>query len=507
MEQIKVVSAAQMAQAEAQSVSDGANGAEYMKAAGRALFHLIEETIEQKELDKRVVLLIGKGNNGGDAYTAGTILLKEKYDVRIYHLFDDKEVSELNLYHKKKCIKHGAEIIQITSADELVFHPTELVIDGLVGTGFSGKLEGLYAEVIRKVNQSHVVVLSIDIPAGVNGDNGRVEGEAIHASVTGYLGQPKIGFFINQGFDRVGALHQLDFGLDRSYVDSMESMAYLVDHHTFAYELPKYKRTRHKYEAGYVLAFAGSPSMPGAASLSTLAALRAGAGIVRLYTPKNTHLYHLAPEVIHSEWMTDNFASLNSELSRAKSLYIGPGLGREIEARKLLDYILQNFAKPIVLDADAIFHLRDRDLSQFDHPLVLTPHRKECMYLLGIEQKIEDLKLFAQIQEYVEKNRVVLVLKGAPTVIFRPHEKPSIVVSGDPAMATAGSGDVLTGVIAALLAQGIEPYMASALGTTIHGLSGEIASGEKTVFSVIASDLIEYLHEAIFHLLGPSHNT
>lgn len=498
MEEIKVITALQMAEVEAKSIREGANADGYMKAAGRALAEVVEEYILDHELSKRLVLLIGKGNNGGDAYTLGEILVRAKYAVRAYALFPDSEVSELNRAHKKKFMKQGGEIVSILSAQEIVLHENELVIDGLLGTGFQGKAGGIIADAIAHVNKHPCLVISIDIPSGLNGSTGEVASFAMKADLTIYLGQPKLGFFVGEGYDYIGHLSGVEFGLDKSEMDPIDPKALLIDNHSIKSLLPTVKRTRHKYEAGYVLGFAGTREMPGAAVLSTLACLRGGAGIVRLFTPEGTMIPGLAAEVIHAHWDQEQ---IKSELKRTKSLFLGPGMGRNEASKEMLFWVLKQATQPCVIDADALMLLKGVDLSIYQQPLILTPHRKECFELTGIDSIGQGEEWIRKMRAYVDQNRVILVLKGAPTWVFRPQMPPSIMTHGSPAMATAGSGDVLTGILAALLAQGMDPMQAALLGIGLHGIAGEMAAIEKTVYSVIASDLIDYLHEAFFQLI------
>lgn len=502
MDTIKVVTAREMARLEAISIKEGMNSADYMNQAGRGIAEWIESLIVEHDLDRQVVLLVGKGNNGGDAFRAGRILLKEKYRVRAYVMHSESEGSELNIYHRKKFIKHGGEVCPIASVEDLEIFPNELIVDGLLGTGFNGECKGLLREVIEYVNAKKVPVLSIDIPSGLSGDTGLLGKTSICSSYTAYLGQPKLGFFINEGYSVVGYLKSIDFGLEDHYVDAMQTEAFLVEKSALISLLPPIHKTRHKYQAGYVIGITGSKKMPGAAMLSSLATLRGGAGMVRVYTPEDGGHYLLAAEVIHDRW---NKEAIIQEMHRAKSLYIGPGMGRDEEAKKLVFDMLKVSKIPMVIDADALYHIAQCDLSEYKQPMILTPHRRECLHLLGLNKDIKDQELMKAIREYVSHNRSILILKGAPTFIFRPDQPPFIILCGDPGMATAGSGDVLTGILAALLAQGLNMEQAALLGVALHGTAGEQAAEDKTSYSIIASDLIDYLHEAFTHLTKYPH--
>lgn len=497
MKLIKVVTSSEMARVEAKSLHEGGDAAEYMRKAGIQLASALEHYIAEKQLKNPILLLCGRGNNGGDAYCMGEILAKAKYQVKAYALFEDDKVSELNLLYKKRCIKAGIEVVSLADIGQFQMGDGDIIVDGLLGTGFHGEIEGLMAGVIEKVNERKNPVFAIDIPSGLNGNDGSIAKLAMQASLTVSLGQPKMGLFINKGFDYVGEVSHVDFGMDLKFVEEMEIAAELLDSTSLREDFPKRRRSCHKYEAGYVLGFSGSPHMPGAAILSTLAAMRSGAGIVRLYSAKGTFCPSLAPEVIHCHWDLHHLDSIKEEMKRARSIYMGPGMGKGEDERQLVHFVLREAKCPIILDADALSLLEYADLKSAARPVIMTPHRKEALRLMGVPQgNLDDRELFIRIHNFVNYHRVIFLLKGAPTFIFRPQHAPIISVRGSPGMATAGSGDVLTGILAALLAAGQDPLIAACFGTNFHGISGEIAAAEKTAMSMIASDMITALPDA-----------
>lgn len=425
-------------------------------------------------------VLVGKGNNGGDALMAASVLRDMGCKVRAYMLYPLEECSPLC---KKMTARFGkAEPFKAAELKE------GYILAGLVGTGFKGKAEGLLAEAITAANQSGLPIFAIDIPAGLNASTGRVEGVAINAFQTLSLGLPKGGFFEPDGWNHLGRLINLDFGLEPKYLQQAKCDAHLLLDSALHALLPPKKRTRHKYEAGYVLAVAGSPTMPGAALLSCLAALRSGAGIVRLFHSEELALS--GPyEVIQEPFSMKRLAE---EAKRAKALLIGPGLGRTPEKEKEIKEVLATIQLPTVIDADALYFLcPDWRLP----PAILTPHVGEMQRLLGKEVSAQ------AVQDYVDKLQVTLVLKGAPSRIFHPGKKNLVIARGDPGMATAGSGDVLTGVLAALLAQGLTPYDAATLGVWLHAVAGERAARVKTSRGMIASDIIDHLADAYKEIL------
>ncbi|MCI5051562.1 MAG: NAD(P)H-hydrate dehydratase [Simkaniaceae bacterium] len=486
----KVVTASEMARVEKKSIEAGASSEQYMLDASKGIANLIDAYIDTNNLAREVLLVVGKGNNGGDAFTAGEFLLELGYLVKAYPLFPKEQCSELCSKHWAGFTESGGEILEeLTSWGSVV-------IDGLLGTGFEGLVEGKIAEVIRQVNTFEQKRIAIDIPSGVNGNTGEVKGEAIRADLTIYLGLPKWGCFNQQGFEYIGELQGADFGLESNEFDY--SALYPLTKEV-AKLLPIVKRTRHKYEAGYVVSLAGSPGMAGAAILSSLAALRTGAGIVRLFHPEGMEgeLTQAPLELIKSHYAFGDTREIEAEMRRASALVIGPGIGRSEIVKNMIFQVLEKRAQPVIIDADGLFHLQGADLTFLGGQAILTPHRGEMSKLVdGAENLLEATCDFAKRQN------VTVVLKGAPTWIVQPNEKPIVMVRGCPGMATAGSGDVLSGIIGALLAQGLSANNAALLGTYLHGISGEIAVGEKTNYGLIASDMIEKIPCAIKSLQG-----
>lgn len=446
-----------------------------MECAGKGIAKAL-----QKYLDGRpVYLFVGKGNNGGDALVAGRYLLKQGIQVRGFHLFPWKECSPLCQKNADLFKKAGGKLERFYEGAKF----EGIILAALVGTGFTGKAEGLLAEAIHAANQSGSPIVALDAPSGLNCTTGAVETVAIKADRTFTIGLPKIGFFIGKGWDHVGRIEVIDIGLP---VKEAKAVAHLFEPPVL---LPPMIRSRHKYQAGYVLAVAGSPGMPGAAMLATLSALRTGAGIVRLFHPKGMEpeLACAPYELIRECWNPKRF---KEEMKRARALLIGPAMGKK--SGVLLKQLLSLVNLPSVIDADALYLLAKHPEWKIPKDAILTPHHEEMKRLLGGKAPTLDA-----CQRYADKNKTTLVLKGAPTIIFHPKEIPIISMRGDPGMATAGTGDVLTGVIAGLLAQGLKPREAAVLGAFLHGLSGELCAFEKSSYGLIASDLIEKLPEAI----------
>lgn len=490
MKGLPVVTADEMKRLESEAFASGESEEEYMLGAGSGIASVILKRLITPACGGTVYLLTGKGNNGGDAFVVGEILKKKGYYVTAYALYPMEECSELSKKMAAKFIKAGGKIVEVKAI------PTfgeGIIVDGLVGTGFKGAAKGMLAEVITAANESDLPIFAVDIPSGLNATTGEVESVAIRAHATVSLGLPKIGFYINQGWDHVGKLVHVDFGLPHRFIDKCKAEAFLLDEETIGESLPKIERSRHKYESGYVIAVAGSLSMPGAAIMSCLAALKAGAGILRLFYPEDmiNELTSAPYELIKEGWDLKDDTRISEESKRAKALLIGPGMGRTKEAQAAIKMVLARTILPTVLDADALWFLAQDNEMHLPKKTVLTPHHGEMQRILDADPTIENCS------DYVLARNVTLVLKGAPTMIFHPEEEPIIVARGDPGMAKAGTGDVLTGIITGLLAQGLEPFQAAVLGVYLHAIAGEIAAESETSYGILATDLIYCLPEAI----------
>jgi NAD(P)H-hydrate epimerase len=391
---------------------------------------------------KAVTLLAGTGNNGCYAYAAGLELMAKKVKVRAVAI--EGALSPLNRKFRELFKKRGGKFT-----------------DAMEGTLLDG-LQGEETPLIQQANQSGLPIIAIDIPSG-----------EIVATETIALGLPKIGLFIGDGWEHVGKLSIADIGLD---AEQARPVAYLPQ----PLPLPKILRTRHKYQTGYVVGFSGSKEFTGAPMMAGLAALRGGAGMVRIF-----HFDEIGPpplELISSEW---NEKAWKEALKKAKAVFVGPGLGSDERTEIWCQKQLKNIKVPLVVDADAL-------LPNISYPkeAILTPHAGEAKRLLQAEPTWENISRFCA------RRKLIFILKGAPTFIFAPKMKPLIIARGDPGMAKAGSGDVLTGLIAAMLAQGCKPLAAAILGTTLHAMAGEIAAKRKTSYAMIATDLIKSLPAA-----------
>lgn len=501
---MKVVTAQQMAYLESLAYRDGASESEFMEEAGAGIALVVHDYVEFHNIDRYVLLLCGKGNNAGDAYVAGCHLLELGYEVHALQLVPIPECSPLCQGNHHRFVTTGGMVRQAKSAEEIAFPTHGIIVDGIFGTGFKGKVREPFDSIINLANQSKLPIISVDIPSGLNGTTGLIEGACIKASETGFLGLPKAGFFLRDAWNVVGKLRYVDFGLPSDYIDDFNPEIVMIDDEMVKPLLPEVKRNQHKYERGLVVGLAGSPGMPGAAVLSTWSALSAGAGIVRLLHPDGmqAELAASPDEIIKVSYKPEDYDQIVKELNKAAACYVGPGLGRSEQTIKLLKNVLPLIMVPCVIDADALTLLSENDFT-LPEKTILTPHHGEMQRLLGKkEHVILDTDFLKECTEYANRKKVTLVLKGGPTFIIEEGSPYYVNSSGDPGMATAGSGDVLTGMLAALLAQKLSPLDASRLGVYLHGLAGEHAAQELTSYCMIASDIIHHFPDAyMFKLL------
>ncbi|MBI3236608.1 MAG: NAD(P)H-hydrate epimerase, partial [Chlamydiales bacterium] len=323
---MKIVTSDEMEKIESFAYSKGESEIGFMEAAGKQVANQVEQFIDRNGLEPSIFLLVGKGNNGGDAYAAGKELLQKGFSVVAYPIAEEGVCSPLCKQMRCSFQLQGGKIEE----DSREPFPLEgVIVDGLVGTGFRGAAEGNLAVMIRKANASELPIISIDIPSGVCGNTGKVATVAIDASMTIYLGLPKIGCLIGDGWNHTGEFIYAYFGLKPEYIDRAKPFAYLINLDSLSPLMPKMKRNRHKYQAGYVLGVAGSYEMPGAALLSGIAALKAGAGVSRLFHPKGMEeMLNFSPyELIKEGWDFVRFKRIEEEMQRAGAFFIGPGLG------------------------------------------------------------------------------------------------------------------------------------------------------------------------------------
>lgn len=472
-------------------MAQGRTAEDLMNRAAHEIVLRIEHGFKEVAIAKEVFILAGKGNNGGDGYTVGISLLKKGFVVTALDLFPEQKKSDL-------CAKKKSEFEKAGGRFATQIPHRGVIVDAIFGSGFQGTvtMPTHIQEVIKQVNAQRLPVLSIDVPSGLDAATGHAT-VAIQAKITIAIEFPKIGFFLRQGINHVGQMLLAPIGLE-----SQKKAEFVCLEHADAVQyVPRIIRDRHKYEAGHVVGIAGSSGMVGAAIMASTAAIKSGAGIVHL-----VHDAAISAEFGGCPWEIVRIPTSQDALQRPKeliakcsSVFIGPGAGTSPLMEALWDVYTH---KPLVIDADG---LQLYDKKRHDAPptnAILTPHRGEMAKLLHKPTPKEMTEEFiAEVKQFSTQNNVHIILKGAATFIFSPNYPTTIMPYSDPGMATAGSGDVLTGIVASLLAQGTPTHHAALLGTYLHGTAGLIAANDETPYCLTATSLIKYLPQSFRHVL------
>jgi NAD(P)H-hydrate epimerase len=493
--------------AEESAVAAGIPLAELMERAGRALVREVTALAPSG----RVLVLAGPGNNGGDGWIAARLLAAQGRDVTVLTTVDPKDLPRPAADAAASAIE--ASRASVARMGDLLGLERELaqaavVVDALLGVGLHGPLRDPYQAIVEAVNDAGVPVVAADVPTGVDADTGAWLPEAIRADVTVTFGAPKSGLLQFPAAGAVGVLSVADIGI-APYAGGSGVEVWEAD--DLAEVVPVPAPDAHKGSRGRLLVVAGSTGMSGAAVLAAGSAQRAGAGYVTLAVPHS--LVPIADAAVTSVVVVglaesaagtlaaESAAEVLALASRADAVVLGPGLGRSETTVRAVRDIVAGLARPLLLDADGLYAVAEEQelLVAREAPTIVTPHSGEAGSLLGRSAEAVQQDRYAAARD-LAKSGVVAVLKGARTVIDS-GARTAVNMTGGPALATAGTGDVLAGVIGALLAQGVEAYAAAVLGVYLHGRAGDIAEREIGPFGVVAGDLASRLPRAVAELL------
>ena len=452
-----------------------------------------------------VSVFAGPGNNGGDAFVVARFLALAGITVHVFLV--NRSGGSLSADCKKAkekfCLAFPGRLTEINSVEMITEPLTGYVVDGLFGTGLSRPLEGVFAEVVALINNSRATVFSIDIPSGLLGeDNRQNRKEAIvRADYTFSFQFPKLSFFLPENEEFIGEFSILDINLHPQVLHDLPSPYYFMEEEDVKRMAQPRRKFSHKGDYGHALLVAGSYGKVGAAVLAAKACLRAGCGLLSVHVPlEGIEIVQISvPEAMVEPEILSKTASF---LKRYNAVGIGPGMGVDEEAEEMVSYLLKHSEAPLVLDADALNIIAQApELFQEMPPeTIITPHPKEFDRLAGASSSGYE-RLQKQLN-FAEQHRVIVVLKGAHTSIAFPDGRCFFNSTGNPGMATAGSGNVLTGIILSLLAQKYKPEDAALFGVYLHGLAGDIAAGEFSQQSMLAGDIIQFLGKAFNRILG-----
>ena len=474
-----------------------------MERAAKALTQAITEVWGSQV---PVIIFAGPGNNGGDALAVGRMLLDKNYDVRAYLFNVSGHLSEDCAANKKRLIERKAKaLIEITQE----FEPPQLeagmlIVDGLFGSGLNKPLAGGFASLVKYINASPAQVVSIDVPSGLMTEDNtyNVRTNIIQADLTLTIQHPKLSFLFPENQKVIGRLKVLDIRLSREGIEKIDANYTLLEENDVRPRILKRSPYAHKGNMGNALIIAGSYGMGGASVLATKACLRAGAGKVTTHTPKrNSLILQISvPEAIIQFDREETTFSEAVETEDFNAVGIGPGLGTSEQTAVAIIAQLRRTQCPLVADADAINILSNHRawLQQLPKGIIMTPHPKEFDRLEG--HCSDSFERLMKARDLAERLQAYVVLKGHHTSLCLPDGHIVFNSTGNAGMATAGSGDVLTGIITGLLARGYSREDACIVGMYLHGLAGDIAAQALGVESVIASDLIQYLPQAFKRL-------
>ncbi|HXV64647.1 MAG TPA: NAD(P)H-hydrate dehydratase [Vicinamibacteria bacterium] len=510
-----VLDSAAMREADRRTIEDiGLPGRVLMENAGRAIVQVMRERIE--DLDERIIAIVcGKGNNGGDGLVCLRVLLESGCDARAFVLAPFESLSADAIDNLQTALKMGLPVTAVPTEDDWdqVFPrvaTADLVVDAILGTGLSEGARGLARKAIEGLNEIDAPVVAVDVPSGLSSDSARIPGAAVAAELTVALAAPKICHYLPPACERCGHVETVDIGIPHGFLASRDPSLEIIEERALARLLPARPRSSHKGTFGHLLVVAGSVGKTGAAVMTARAALRSGAGLVTVASAASA-IAMMAPMVPEVMWESlpetasggiafEAHRQLAKLIESRSALAIGPGLGLDGETVRLVAKLVETARKPTVVDADGINALAISGLIKMDGELALTPHPGEAGRLLQLSAgEVEQDRLLAVRQLATATNAHVL-LKGFRTLSCDPVGNTKINLTGNAGMATAGTGDVLTGVVGGLLAQGIPLQDTLPLAAHVHGLAGDLAAGDRGELSMTAGDLMEKLPEAFRRL-------
>lgn len=468
----------------------------------RAATMFMHEFCRRYSKQIRIVIFAGQGNNGADALAVARLLVEEGYRVETVLFNPSNHLSYDCQLNKERLLKmegvEFAEVIENFMPPEL--SERDIVIDGLFGSGLNRPLTGGFAAVVQYLNQSEATIVSIDIPSGLFGeDNRQNDPDAIiRADVTLSFQFPKLAFLLAENEQYVGEWKVLDIGIHPDIIDQTPCPYYFVQEEDVAAVFQPRDKFAHKGTFGHALLIAGSRGKMGAALLAARSCLRSGVGLLTVHIPqRGEYAFQTAfPEAMLSFDPNKEFFSALPDISAYSAVGIGPGLGQHMESAGALERLLSTAGRPVVIDADALNLLASNHdlIARIPPRSILTPHPKEFDRLAG--NSADDFERLMKAQSFAAEHKVCVVLKGAYTAICTAEGNVYFNSTGNPGMATAGSGDVLTGIILGLLTQGHEPETAAVAGVFLHGMAGDLAAVYRSEESMIAGDITDMLGKA-----------
>jgi NAD(P)H-hydrate epimerase len=515
---MRVLTAAQMREADRITIQDlGIPSLVLMENAGRQVVAAIEAMFPKLAM-RRVAVLAGHGNNGGDGFVIARTLLERVIEVPVFVIGPLSEVRGDARHNLEVFGRLGGSVVEIADEQAWELHFSEistcdLIVDAIFGTGLRRPLDGMYPTIVGDLNGSGIPVVAVDVPSGLLADTHEVAGEAVRAAVTVTLAAPKICHILPPAQRVCGDLVVADIGIPEMVLEQLEGpQVEVITRDVMRTVLEPRDPEAHKGEFGRVLIVAGSMGKSGAAHLAAMAALRSGAGLVTVATPRSVQpiLAAMAPEYMTIGLPEDADGQVTPEgidrvlEAAADVIAMGPGLGTGDGVRAFVHGIVERVGVPIVLDADALNAFAGEHAQRLagrdGHDVIITPHPGEMARLLGTSTEDVQRDRLASARAFAEQHQLHVVLKGHRTLVASPEGGVAINMTGNPGMATGGTGDVLTGVIAGWFGQLLDAEGAARLGVYLHGHAGDLAMADLGEAALTASDLLTYLGDAVLEL-------
>ena len=483
----------------------GILGVTLMKNAGQGLANFVQSKLIKKD-NAKIGVICGKGNNGGDGFAAASFLKDMDYNISIYSIAPIKESSRDSIFFHDQCIEKKISIYYESIIPEIL-PDFDLMIDAIIGTGFYGELNQTLVSWTKWLNFAKCRI-SVDIPSGVNANTGEASIHAVKANYTITMGSPKIGMLLEPGIGYCGLINSIDIGLPKDRKNNKSFDWSFLESGEINSMIQRLEKNTHKYKQGKVLVLAGSIGMTGAAYLSTMSALRSGAGVTKSFAPSSLNsIYEKkitegmtipCDDLGNGYFIENNYDTIMSHIDWCDVIIIGPGLGSNPKTSKLVSKLIKYINKPLVIDADGFqpFYNNIELFNKINSKFVITPHLGEFSKLTSIDTQSLEKDLPSNIDLFMRKFSGTLLLKNAPSFVAY-KSKGCVNSTGNPGLATAGSGDVLTGIIASFIAQGKTVEDAAKIGMFIHGKAGDELALEISQHGLIASDLLNKVARVI----------
>lgn len=488
-------------------------GFELMRRAGQGVATTVEYLAEKARGGSTFIQLIaGRGNNGGDAFAAALFLHEQDYEVEVLLAGSAADVRGDALRHLSKMRAAGIALTELPTKEswEDALRDAgsgEIIVDGVLGIGVNGPPRGPIAGAIHYINTiaEDNLIVSIDVPSGLDADTGKAPGEAVTADITVTIGMPKVGLLAPEALPYVGSVDVISIGIPIELTENYTCSRHLITGWDVRRNLPRRSRTAHKGDFGHVLVIGGARGYAGAPAMAALAAIRSGTGLTSVLAPKQIYpvVANAALEImVHpgEETETGSLSAIQMKhwvdrLDDFNAIVAGPGMTRHPDTRQWINMLLQASPAPLVLDADALNVLEGdlNTISKAKSPVIITPHPGELARLLHCTTAEVQKNREAAAIEAAKRSGAIVVLKGAGTLVARANHPVHVNLTGNPGMATGGMGDVLSGLIGSLLAQGLAPFEAACGGVFLHGRAGDNAMWRRSQASLVATDLINEL--------------